>query len=122
MKGGLAVGAPEDIGVQSFVDDLAQHVARAEAGSLTNFGNHDGSLRSIARPSRLIYKSGACRLVVRLPLSRRARVQDLFLAAKDLSFAATANRSGVFSLRLACEPSLSNHLGDRRSVAASVRG
>jgi hypothetical protein len=51
-----------------------------------------------------------------------ARVsQDLFLAAKDLSFAATANRSGVFSLRLACEPSLSNHLGDRRSVAASVR-
>ena len=53
-EGGLAVGAAENVGVRRFVDDLSQHVARAEAGSLTNFGNHDGSLRSIMRPSRLV--------------------------------------------------------------------
>ncbi|MGB7703484.1 MAG: hypothetical protein WBL91_17915, partial [Pseudolabrys sp.] len=53
-EGGLAVGAAENVGVRRFVDDLSQHVARAEAGSVTNFGNHDGSLRSIMRPSRLV--------------------------------------------------------------------
>jgi hypothetical protein len=73
--------------VRSFVDDLAQHVARAEAGSLTNFGNHDGSLRSIVRLAGLL-QTGRLPPVVRLLVAARMS-QDLFRAAKNLSFAAT---------------------------------
>ena len=77
--------------MQSFVDDLAQHVARAEAGSLTNFGNHDGSLRSIVRPSGLVTNPALAALWSGYLLVAARVSQDLFLAAKDLSFAATVN-------------------------------
>ena len=123
-EGGLAVGAAENVGVRRFVDDLSQHVARAEAGSVTNFGNHDGSLRSIVRPSGLVTNPALAALWSGYLLVAARTSKDLFLAAKDLSFAATANRSGVSrSARLASRqrPSLSNHLGDRRSLAASAR-
>ena len=94
-EGGLAVGAAENVGVRRFVDDLSQHVARAEAGSLTNFGNHDGSLRSIMRPSRLVTNPALAALWSGYLLVAARTSQDLFLAAKDLSFAATAKSSGV---------------------------